>query len=769
MKTKAQTVEAVFTKPEVPRSDWEAFKWMFFEPSLLFNYSRTLSRRAAVFAAFRIYCLYIVPLILVAWLLWIILLICIDLPFLSPESFRFEPKIWQLQAGFGEKLVFLGKESAGGLAGGLALGLAGGLAGGLAKGLALGLAGGLASGLALGLAGGLAGGLAFGLALGLAGGLAGGLALGLAFGLALGLAGGLAFGLAEGLAEGLAFGLGFVSAFYIGQFRLIFYPFYWFGIIRRHSITNNPYINDEGIWLPLPWVKNALRREADTNHELAFRFVNFLLRYRQLQYAFAAELSHIATAARWKSALRLNAALFQDIRFLDEDTPKSWQKHMPSSAWRKAVSSIQDALLAAENQTAVVLRLDYYEMAAAEIEKFQDIHKYESFKGKEAYYAVIEHWKKVMSNQLLEVGAEVKKVESVSSNPYSKGLALSPKRKGTVPLFLDRDDIKERLTLKIQTSLAMPTLQIIGQRRVGKTSLLNFLPNMLPPSFVVATLDAQSMSGELSVPKWFREWRAKVVAQMGLYEPEDWLVPEDWLQAWDDFAEFLVQAAENSKRRIILVMDEYDEDQGFHGALRQDVRRGEALLARMRSFSQDQVWVVFMFVGATYFSDLPEPKMSKYFVHAHIERVEYLSREASLKLIERPIPNFELRYDAGVPEKIYELTVGHPHLLQSICSDLVDYANNKKKNPVGFSDLEIVIRDQIVMKGEMPFAVFWDEFCIKPDMRKAVLAISKGQPVDVESPEVRSLNDYGYLLPDGEGGYKMRVPLFGEWVIKFGY
>ena len=752
--------EAVFTKPEAPRSSWEIVKWLFFEPSLLSKYGRTLSRRETSLSILKVYCYFIIPIALILYVGWTALLAGMDMPKWSPETFRFSENQWDMQSGFYDKWFFLLIE--------LIRWLAVGLAFGLAMGLAVGLVAGLVMGLAMGLALGLAFGLAYGLAVGLAAGLAAGLALVLATGLATGLTTGLATGLTLGMMAGLTIGLAASLTFVFVYFRLIIYPFYLFGILRQNSLTNNPYIHDEGIWLTLPWVKNTLRRQANQEPELAFQFVDFLLRYRKQQFKFAAELEHIATAARWKSALRLNAALFSDIQFLKEDTPKGWEKTMPSIAWRNVLGTIRDSLRAAENQNAVVLQLDHYEHCSALIGEFEDIHKRESFKGREAYFDVIDHWKKIISNQLIEVEAAVKKVESITTNPYSKGLALTPKRRGAIPLFLDREDIKNELTLKIQTSLAMPTFLIIGQRRVGKTSLLNFLPDMLPPSFVIAALDAQSMSGELSVPKWFREWRAKVVLGFKSYEPE-WLAPDDWLVAWDDFATFLLRTAEHHKRRVILVMDEYDEEQGFHGALRQDVKRGEALLARMRSFSQDQSWVVFMFIGATHFSDLPAPNLAKFFVHADIQRIDYLSQSASMQLIERPIQGFELRYEPGVAARIYELTSGHPHLLHSICSDLVDYANLKRKNPVDFEDLEFIIRERTVMKGEMPFTVFWDEFCSSAAMREAVLAIANKKSVDKMSPEVRKLADYGYLVLTAQEEFRLRVPLFEDWVIKYGY
>jgi hypothetical protein len=108
-------------------------------------------------------------------------------------------------------------------------------------------------------------------------------------------------------------------------------------------------------------------------------------------------------------------------------------------------------------------------------------------------------------------------------------------------------------------------------------------------------------------------------------------------------------------------------------------------------------------------------------------------------------------------------------LLHSICSDLVDYANIHNKNPISHGDLRKILNNKTLQKGEQPFTVFWEEFCEKPDMRKTVLTIAKHLPVNSEQPEVRHLLEYGYIVPDSDTGFRMRVPLFEEWVLRFGY
>jgi hypothetical protein len=800
----------IFTKPEAPRSDWELFKWLFFEPTLLDRWSegRKQNRKENSLQFLRIYFKYITPLVICCWLLMIVFFIIYDLPASHPEYFNLNvyeksdgiipikistlPQeelslLWRNAEGFWEKGVFLFKGLAVGLAFGLAIGLAGGFAIGLDEELALLLAVGWAGGLVFGLAFGFAYGLAFGLAFGFAYGLAFGLgeesdSLGLSLGLVFGMLIGLGLGFAYGFAYGLAVGL----SFYIIQLRLIFYPFYGLTVLRPQFLHNNPYLRDEGIWLPLPWVKKALIEEAKERPDIAFRFVVFLLRYRRLQWGLAAEIELAATAGLWRSVLQLRSALFTGLRLLSEELPKGWAKLMPSTTisrylpegwaklmpsttWRDKIGEIRDTLAAAEDTTAVVTQLTLYQKCKELVEEFRQINLRETFKGRDEFFAVIDHWNTVLDNQIQETAKIVNEIQAVTLNPYSKGSALSPEIPQNKLLFLDRADIREELSIKIQTSVIMPTFLILGQRRVGKTSLLNFLPSLLDPTlYDVVVVDAQSLSGEVSLIKWLVYWRSRIESKLKLPATEP-TTATDALSAWDEFAAFLDGLAQTRKRRLILAMDEYDEDRGFHYAIRQDPEVGAAFLGRMRAFSQQQKMVVFMFVGATNFSDLPEPKWSKYFVHVHEVRVDYLSEQASMQIIERPIPGFGLRYAEGVAAHIYHLTQGHPHLLHTICSDLVDYANMKVKNPVDRDDLAYILQSKVLLGGAQPFSVFWDEFCEKESMKEAVRAIAAREGNIAKTAEVRKLLDYGFIVPDQALGFRMRVPLFEEWVKEYGY
>ncbi|RMG97348.1 MAG: hypothetical protein D6706_08735, partial [Chloroflexi bacterium] len=333
----AQNLRPEFTKPDAPRSHWEAFKWFFLEPSLLEQYSARLSRKEAWKQFLAIYLKYVVPLMVLLWLITLTVLAS-----WNPSSFLFRvinEYVRESAHGFVERwhLLLTNVDIAKGLAGSLAVGLVVGLVFCLAGGLAFGLAVALAvasavvfgpnmvigseSGLVFSFVGGLAFGVVGGLAIGLAGGFAATFGVGLAVGLGAGYLKGLWQGFLASISEdfvvgfyvseavskmaglefGMAFGMAAGLGYFVGHFRVLFYPLHLTSLFRTCRLTSNPYLRDEGIFLPLPWVDRRLLQEAREDPELGIEFARFLFRHRRLQHPLACKLEHAAMASRWLS------------------------------------------------------------------------------------------------------------------------------------------------------------------------------------------------------------------------------------------------------------------------------------------------------------------------------------------------------------------------------------------------------------------------------------------------------------------------------------
>lgn len=67
-------------------------------------------------------------------------------------------------------------------------------------------------------------------------------------------------------------------------------------------------------------------------------------------------------------------------------------------------------------------------------------------------------------------------------------------------------------------------------------------------------------------------------------------------------------------------------------------------------------------------------------------------------------------------------------------------------------------------------AIFWTEFCDPgqhPQEREAVRLILEGKPTGLPTRGLRRLREYGYVV-GSDGAWRLRVPLFEDWIRAYG-
>jgi len=181
----------------------------------------------------------------------------------------------------------------------------------------------------------------------------------------------------------------------------------------------------------------------------------------------------------------------------------------------------------------------------------------------------------------------------------------------------------------------------------------------------------------------------------------------------------------------------------------------------MRSFSQHQNRVVLLLVGATPLAELRDPDWARYFVHTQTLRVDYLARPDALRLITEPVP---LRYPPAVTERLFDLTQGHPDLLQRLCWNLVDIANRDGRYDMTMADLDESVA-AVLNRDTVPMERFWNEFCRDGTCRACLEQVLAGQVPSDRAAELR-LVENGYLIAD-QGRLGLRVPLFEDWLRRY--
>jgi len=754
-----------FQMPTEPKNGLDLLRWFIFEPVLLKQFEKTLSKKETLCWLLKAYS-YIIILSVVLYVGDLFLIVALDLPSRFPQLYESKFMIqWQQQTTDISQFVLLYSQMPSKFVWLLIIYLFvgtffGTLTGGLGNGLAYGLTIGTAVGF-LGLCGGLGGGLGSEPIIGLGGGLIIGLSgepiIGLSGGLIIGLGLGFLFGLGGGLKIGLLVGLGFISTFYLMYFRLLFYPFHFIYSLFAHTFKQNPYLNDGRIYLPLFSLNEQLVRLAHEQPENGVDFAYFLLNYRPFQKHLAVKIFHTVFAAIWGiGASTQDADLF--IMF-SLSSPEESKEFTPSENWLAKLDQLRTQLINSQTQTQIGLRRQAFEEFFKLLKEFRTLTLLESRRWNSFYIDALDVWLKVSTEHIETLKQQAELFEPIASNLYKSGEALQAQFDDRI--FVGRNDLKDALSFEILTARQMPLFLIQGQRRVGKTSLLNFLPLLLGPRFKIVSYDLQGLE-DRTLSGFFFALRNTINKAFGIREETAWNPPDDWLRTWGEFREYVEQLTNGKDFKLVLAFDEYEilHDDIFQ----RDPQQAARLLGAMRSFSQSQNQVVFLFVGARFFSDLQQPNWNEYFVQVKHLRVDYLKRPDVLHLIQRPTPDFGLVYADDLANRIFDLTQGHPALVQQICSEMVNLANMTNHRRMTHEDLDQVLREKTLFRENLTIQIFWTQFCA-PAERATVKQILAGEtPTDPVSRYRLEL--HGYIVKDGDN-WNMRVPLFEQWLRKY--
>lgn len=527
--------------------------------------------------------------------------------------------------------------------------------------------------------------------------------------------------------------------------------------LGKYSLSSNPYLWDAGVFLPVWQLKEVLTLETIASPEDASTLIQLLLNKRKYQRPLAHHLLHAQTSGYWRKN-RLQPDILKVFVEVPDDKDK---KFRPSAAWYEKLHAMRQARMDSARQNNIHSRLQYFDRFRQKLAEFRQQNLVESPVWNHYYFDTLDLWVKSADAEYERLKLESQNQEPVCPNLYRGGEQLDPRYDKA--LFFGREDLRNTFESKVVTAASMPLFFIQGQRRVGKSSLIRFLPEFLDSGFVLVYLDLQT--GINSIPEWLEYMRRAVWKTVRKKEQAPPLPNEaswdkdDWLASWRIFQQELKTMANEDGRRIILAMDEYEE---LHRCLQSDPEQGGQLLGAMRSFSQGQNRVVFLFAGADYLTELKNPNWNEYFVQAVPLTVGYLSKEDTFRLIQ-VVP---LQYPPALLERMYHDTQGHPCLLQKICQEMVNIANASGKKEMAETDYDAAIRRVVMQPHNGVVDVFWGQYCTLRDMKQTVWEILHGKPPSDER-QVKVMKIHGFVMEEN-GEWRLRVPLFERWVREFG-
>lgn len=306
--------------------------------------------------------------------------------------------------------------------------------------------------------------------------------------------------------------------------------------------------------------------------------------------------------------------------------------------------------------------------------------------------------------------ASVSTYVSLHPNPYVVGRPL-----GRGDVFVGRKETIERIAASLDGAPQGNVVVLIGQRRVGKTSILRRLQTHFAGSYVPVLIDLQGFLAEdeaaflREVTTFAQDELTEAGIEVPLPDGEEFR-----LNPGGTGRRFLRQAVQAAgKKRLLFMADELE-------VLEERIRAGvlsPRFLAFLRNLVRQGIGLVF--AGTHRFDELTGDSWSVLLDLAHYIDVGYFSFEEVAELFTEPTRMcFEI--DPLALEKAFQLTGGHPHFSQLLARELVEMRNRERLSYVTVQDMSSVA-DTVIEKGQLHMSYLWNE--ASRDERLLLLAV----------------------------------------------
>jgi AAA+ ATPase superfamily predicted ATPase len=304
-------------------------------------------------------------------------------------------------------------------------------------------------------------------------------------------------------------------------------------------------------------------------------------------------------------------------------------------------------------------------------------------------------------------------------NPYVCGSAL----KANNALFVGRRDLMTQLEQALNKGEHRPCFFLTGERRMGKTSTLNQLTNLLSPHYLTIILDLQARGISASTTIFLAEVAgaiSKTMDRHGLRVHNT--LQHDFLQevsrsnearAYYYFGKWFSEVEdilEKNNRIVLLAFDEFEKLEEASKARSLDLH---LLLDWFRFVMQNHPRLALLFSGVKSLYEIEAKSKlvwSGYLVNVRTLKVSLLRPTDAEKLITEPVSHYpgERIFDKEVVDQIIRITGCHPFLIQALCSELIDILNTEHRRQVCLPDIDTAAKEVLQSWWDTYFRDLWE-------------------------------------------------------------
>lgn len=355
-----------------------------------------------------------------------------------------------------------------------------------------------------------------------------------------------------------------------------------------------------------------------------------------------------------------------------------------------------------------------------------------------------------------------------------------------------RESLLKKLIALTNNSRRVGSAYITGQKRVGKTSIANAISNILKENgFIVVYFEGDFIN---STPEATIQYLGKKICRV--VKRQDPKVADITIPTFDrDLSparDFLDEVVEISDRRIVIILDEFDE---ISPKLYDSNDMADALFMALRNTSS-RPNIGFILVGGEKMKLIFESQgmqLNKWKPFA----VDYFDFSQDYRdIILRPVEKI-LEYDKKSLRLIYEMTAGNPYFTNMLCGEIFNEAISRRDLFITEAEVNRAIEITISNARANTFQHFWDDGVDKrlghevdKRIRRRHLLIAIRDVANTSS--IASLEDIlehklavrydhtlveyelddfvkrNILISDSPGRYRFKVQLFHKWLEEHG-
>lgn len=288
------------------------------------------------------------------------------------------------------------------------------------------------------------------------------------------------------------------------------------------------------------------------------------------------------------------------------------------------------------------------------------------------FYPVATRWYQIVTDYRRQL-AQVAELNQEIDNPYIFGVPLTEQQE----IFVGRTDIVARIE-QLLLDRQRPPLLLYGQRRMGKTSLLQNLAHSLPSTLVPLYVDGETISGVSDYPDFLYNVAKEVSRSANRQNLTLPALPREAIaiNPFTCFNEWLDRVEQTltgqGRQMALLALDEFE---ALNDVLNKEHFDEYDILRLLRHLIQHRPYFKLLLAGSHTFEEFRD--WAGYLINTQVVQVSYLEQEEARQLIEQPVKTFTLQYEAEATQRILELTRGHPYLIQLLCYELVTLKNKQ--------------------------------------------------------------------------------------------